>query len=396
MHVIAADAALGRFSSGETTLFNMDFSIFQPFIWTTARSAEPQKFGNYDFVSREIIKTIGDYRGPANFKLVVSDLAFLELLDHTDRRREYAEAISNSNDLAGTVAELARGSVGGNTAGLRSSTDIASNLNRAIAHMSNSPQHQRLRSIVAMLKSGVISGLGDYFSPDDMANARNGGAYFRETLKKIDDFRSSRGHGSDEGDLNKIVDAWVVTVSRSLHEAKSGHRVQFLGPPRLRQIYGSRTQELSCTALSPFLELKAFQFADASKNLKREAQATLSMTAERIARVLARIEGAENVEDCTTADLQELAEIKKMLITNYYFADEAEDVAMRDEIKRLIAELADDPRGIKDRYRVSAEELQSDAASITSQMPQILSDDFLEEYELRNNKRIKQLVKKYT
>lgn len=397
LHMVAADDAIKRHGEKTNILLNMDFSIFQPFIYPKSSSLSPKRFGNYDFICREIMKTASNYRGVAKFSLVVSDLAFLELLDHTDRRHAFATEISESQSLSEHLATIAqRRQSRADPVGMLGTPAITNQLERAVAHLAEAPHRKKLQELISMMNSRVVRGLGDFFSPADLAEARNHKAYYKEVLGKIDQYRASTGSDRENANLNRVIDAWVVTISRNLHCAKEGHRVQFLGPPRLRQIYGDKTDALSCTVLSPFLELKSFQLASSDRNLKDEAIGYLTLTAEKVARVLRRVGDAGAVEDCLTADCLELRDVKNQLMDWYYSEDDVEDLAMQKQLMNLTEELAENPRGISDRFRHSADEHRKDAQSIVTAVPQILADEFLSEYELRDDRRIRQLVEKYT
>ncbi len=398
------DTDLGRENS--QSLYNADFSIIYPL--TQNQGLHQRAVDNaldLDAISYEMITLSELYNNISGFQIVVSFPAFIEMLASIENRLLQLEEIRDnkavSENLYHNLNAYREQAITGKVTeqDLLKSNSAKTQLRSLIGLIPNDQESANITRVLHLFERRVIRGLGDYYTSSEIDAARNGRQYFNRVLERIDRFRSSESHlggrgDPDSKDFHRRVDAWNITLSRQLHELKEQQRLMFLGPPKLCRVYESSEDVLSRSVVAPFLRLKSLSLAPSSTDIDADSRARIRKFGRRLSEAWDLLDKASSIDDLYTAEIETVREAYEEIVSIYHAGAEEASV-IEEERRKSISELLRNPTSLRDKAAEVQDQMQRDADRIVSLSPEPLDDDVAEAYELRDNKRMKRIMKKF-
>ena len=226
-------------------------------------------------------------------------------------------------------------------------------------------------------------------------HARNGGRLFGQARRTIDAYRSSasRSKAPEDERFHKDIDAWMVTLSRQLHNVHGDrHKLTFVGPDGLRGFYDDQKDKYSRQVMVPYTLLRAFQCSETAGNRKKEVEARLKKGLLRIDESLEDLERAGSFENLAQAEIESIADARDV-VTGWLYEREDPAVRRQKQLERM-EKLMKSKQQLKDKIKQSRDSAKTTAKKIVEIMPEILSDDLLESYDLRRNERMNAIMRK--
>jgi hypothetical protein len=392
---------------GCKALYNIDFSVLYPILSANplrVRSAEAMD--DFDGLAYETLTLAPNYKNLMGVQFVMSFPAYLELLDHVDRRLSHLTKIKDDSgrgrklfeELTHYKPELELGRI--QDKDLIGSAQLQQKLRGLIANLPNGTEGQNVATILSLVNNNVVCGLGDFFTPAEVEAARNGRQYYRSVLDKIDRYRGQRQIEPEReeaaaiADFHRKIDAWTITLSKQLHDIKEATNVMFVGPNKLRMIYEKRSEELSRNIIAPFIRLKTLSMASSTHNVDQESRHRIHKLVVRLMEAWQVIEGAQSTDDLYTPQAETVREAYEQ-IGKVYAANPEDLRAGAEHRRQLIADLLKSPRAMRDKAAEVEEEMRSAVRKMLSFSPEPLNDNVLEAYDVKDNKRMRQIMKKF-
>lgn len=401
-HAFACDDILRDVEEdGTKALYNIDFSVLHPMMSPTMLGTRAiTNSDDFDAVSYEALSLAQRYP-KTGFQFVMSFPAFIEMLDHLDRRlsnlnvlKENANEVKTAFDeLTSYRAVLDAGRI--DERDLIQSRAIKQRLTKLITRLPNANEGRQMATMLALVNTKVIRGIGDFYTNDDIEAARNGRKFYREILGRIDYFRGgATPPPGEEGDFHRKIDAWNIVLSKQLHDVKDNQRVMFLGPNKLRHIYERQEEVLSRNIVAPYLRLKTLSMASSSQDIHLESVNRIEKLLRRCMEAWEDLQDADDIDQLFTAQIETITEAQRMLNT-VYGANPEEVQMAEEERRRLISQLLKNPTSLRELAAENEEQVRRDAEALIAIAPEPLSDDVLEAYDIKDNKRIKQIMKRF-
>jgi hypothetical protein len=366
------------------TILFLDYSIVYPLVTPRDNIAPTPATNKQDYAALQFLSHIAQYKHISGLVPVYSPFLIIELFDQLKHRQAFFELILASRTPRDFMNAL--------KAGLpRIPTDpseLEAALQQYIHGMRNTRLTERLSTFIHLIKTGIIRNILELVPPDQFMKCFDNTVLMDEIYDDIDRFRRpSTSPDPADREFHKLIDVFIVTFIKSMKRHMNSPIV-FVGPDRLRRIFGREIDELSRDILSPFIIVKALSEAPSDRNLYDEARANIQHRADRIDRIMDDLYAMRAQKKIPFAIVKDVFR-DEMSIKEFLYGDFRMET--QEQYRQILNKIAESIPDIKEGFEAAVKDVKSAEEMLKSLAESVVNKDFEEIVKLHPNERLAKL-----
>lgn len=383
---------------GKRVLYSPDFNIVHPYMWEALLShsrGHDAETNFYDYVGRNTFTLESLYRNESGFNLTFSDLTLVEVVESISHRHDQFSRVLSDRERAGDIFSGLKRTFSTFETMVKADPEEALKQLKSIAkQLPNGAVKKACDRIIMLFDSGTVVLLSNVIDPEALAEAA---ALSRDPAVGIVDqirrSRHEREHRSFEhAQAHYRVDALNMLIPKFLNQLLSNNRVWFVGKRQIRRFAGDDGHTFTRNPLAPFLKLVSIHNANKDAELSAESEEWLAQVHEQAVARLRRVDEVDNIGELTP---------KAQLYIDSFYRDYVRDVidyetvrVELDKEQERISGIIRNESSFLEHFDQAKSDAEKGSKAIVDLQPSIVSDEFLEEYDLAENEHLKEVYQK--
>jgi len=374
--------------SGAHTAYSLDFSAVYPAIYKPPIRRPTASKDQYDYQAQSVFELLPAVGDASNTQLVMNDFGIIEFFDQLDHHHRSFDRLAEVKATSQQYFKILSGSADDQRL---TSSDVISRLEPLVNSNMGAPTTKKIAAFCDHFRKGRIKTIRDIYSESDLRRVQHADDTFQDYLKVVDDYRTKKDVGDPADiELHRLIDAWTITLTKELHSLSPDRNFLFIGPTRLRSIFGDDRHEYTRNLRTLHARFKSLGMSRGAQSQLRAANSILRSQISNARAVIEILENWPQLDKLPAHLMDTIAIYRKNLLQFTYGENSMLDNAnqKREEILRFIKS----PDDIRDLSKREAAAVAEQAGLLAEVSGESLDDETLEGFRLRDLTRVNQIL----